>query len=360
MNNPLEFILRKQKMAQGGRIGFFGGGGADMGDPSRANERASRGYGLGNQNNNNNNNGGSHGGNDPQSISAQQMMSAEPDDYGGFNPNIGGGGPNQQPAPTPNFNIHEEEDQTITPTVDVTPEVKEESFIDKIFGNIFTKKTAKQDFIDKVEKNPKLTDFVKTTYGIESLDDITDAQVNEINDLGNLSFGEIRDYFGKLTGQAIDDPLGTGLSTGYNALTGSTLGFQGISTLGMMNALANIAMEKPAFAQNLDNMDQYGNYIGPMSTNTAVNQQISDMYGGLTESQMAQAVSQAMADAETGGNLSFGGGGDGPNIQNQQNTEQQQAQNFMDSLTESEQYKYSQLIQAGYTDDYAKAYLGLM
>ena len=128
----------------------------------------------------------------------------------------------------------------------------------------------------------------------------------------------------------------------------------------MMNALANIAMEKPSFAQNLDNMDQYGNYIGPMSTNTAVNQQISDMYGGLTESQMAQAVSQAMADAETGGNLSFGGGGDGPNIQNQQNTEQQQAQNFMDSLTESEQYKYSQLIQAGYTDDYAKAYLGLM
>ena len=26
MNNPLEFILRKQKMAQGGRVGLFKGG----------------------------------------------------------------------------------------------------------------------------------------------------------------------------------------------------------------------------------------------------------------------------------------------------------------------------------------------
>ena len=360
MNNPLELLLRKQKMAQGGRIGFFGGGGADMGDPDRAGEREARGYGAegsgsGGYNNNSgntsNNGGGSHGGNDPQSISAQQMMSAEPDDYGGFNPNIGGGGPNQQPAPTLNFNIHE--DQTITPTVDVTPEVKEESFLDKIFGKMFTKKTAKQNFVDKVSQNPRLSKFVKDTYGIESLDDITEAQVNEINDLNNLSFDEIKDYVSDLTGQVIDDPLGTG----YNALTGSVLGFQGIGTLGMVNAMANLAMQKPSFSKNLDNMDVYGNYIGPMSTNTAVNQQIADMYGGLTESQMAQAAAQAMTEAETGGKFSMGGGNKDDGVLNQQ---QNTIQDSMDSLTSSEQYRYDQLIAQGYSDEYAKAYLGLM
>ena len=171
-----------------------------------------------------------------------------------------------------------------------------------------------------------------------------------------MSFGEIRDYVSKLTGQAIDDPL----ATGYNALTGSALGLQGIGTLGMVNALASIAMNKPAFSQNLDNMDVYGNYIGPMSTNPAVNQQIADMYGGLTESQMAQAVSQAMTNAETGGNLSMGGGNKDDRVLNQQNTEQQTIQNYMDGLTQSEFDRYNQLIGQGYNDEYAKAYLGML
>ena len=361
----------------------FAGGGADMGDPDSAGERESRGYGAegsgsGGYNNNSgntsNNGGGSHGGNDPQSISAQQMMSAEPDDYGGFNPNIGGGGPNQQPAPTLNFNIHE--DQTITPTVDVTPEVKEESFLDKIFGKMFTKKTAKQNFVDKVSQNPRLSKFVKDTYGIKSLDDITEAQVNEINDLNNLSFNEIQDYVSKLTGQAIDDPLGTG----YNALTGSVLGFQGIGTLGMMNALANIAMDKPSYAMNPKNysftgpmVDAEGNlvsqdfsYTGPMSTNPAVNQQIADIQSisgvtGLTESQMAQAAAQAMTEAETGGKFSMGGGNKDDGVLNQQqNTEQQTIQNYMDGLTQSELDRYNQLIEQGYNDEYARAYLGML
>ena len=247
-------------------------------------------------------------------------------------------------------------DETITPTVDVTPEVKPQSLIERIFSGLFTKKTAKQNFVDTVKKNPKLSKFVKDTYGIESIDDITDAQVNEINNLNNLSFDEVRDYVSKLTGQAIDDPL----ATGYNALTGSTLGLQGISQLGLMNAAMSIAMNKPAFAQNLDNMDVYGNYIGPMSTNPAVNQQIADMYGGLTESQMAQAVAQAMTDAETGGNLSMGGGNKDDRVLNQQNTEQQTIQNYMDGLTQSEFDRYNQLIGQGYNDEYARAYLGML
>lgn len=342
MNNPLEFLLRKQKMAQGGRIGFFGGGGADMGDPDRAGEREARGYGAeGSGSGGYNNNPGSHGGQDPQQLSINSMQEVDEgstNPYAGFDPNS-----NRETVAT-------------AQDLDVAPEVKQESFFDKLFSGLFTKKTAKQNFVDTVKKNPKLSKFVKDTYGITSLDDITDAQVNEINDLGNMSFGEIRDYVSKLTGQAIDDPL----ATGYNALTGSALGLQGIGTLGMVNALASIAMNKPAFSQNLDNMDVYGNYIGPMSTNPAVNQQIADMYGGLTESQMAQAVSQAMTNAETGGNLSMGGGNKDDRVLNQQNTEQQTIQNYMDGLTQSEFDRYNQLIGQGYNDEYAKAYLGML
>mgnify|MGYP004389091595 CR=1 FL=1 len=329
-------------MAQGGRIGFFGGGGADMGDPDRAGEREARGYGAeGSGSGGYNNNPGSHGGQDPQQLSINSMQEVDEgatNPYAGFDPNS-----NRETVAT-------------AQDLDVAPEVKQESFFDKLFSGLFTKKTAKQNFVDTVKKNPKLSKFVKDTYGITSLDDITDAQVNEINDLGNMSFGEIRDYVSKLTGQAIDDPL----ATGYNALTGSALGLQGIGTLGMVNALASIAMNKPAFSQNLDNMDVYGNYIGPMSTNPAVNQQIADMYGGLTESQMAQAVSQAMTNAETGGNLSMGGGNKDDRVLNQQNTEQQTIQNYMDGLTQSEFDRYNQLIGQGYNDEYAKAYLGML
>lgn len=363
MNNPLELLLRKQKMAQGGRIGFFGGGGADMGDPDRAGEREARGYGAeGSGSGGYNNNSGSHGGQDPQQLSMDSMQEAaesgEQDPYGGFNPNS-----NRETVAT-------------AQELDVAPEVKQESFFDKLFSGLFTKKTAKQNFVDKVSKNPRLSRFVKDTYGITSLDDITDAQVNEINDLGNMSFDEVRDYVSKLTGQAIDDPLGTG----YNALTGATLGFQGIGTLGMMNALANIAMQKPSFAMNPKNyaftgpmVDAEGNlvsqdfsYTGPMSTNPAVNQQIADIQSisgvtGLTESQMAQAVSQAMTDAETGGKFGMGGGNKDDGVLNQQqNTEQQTIQNYMDGLTQSELDRYNQLIGQGYNDEYARAYLGML
>jgi len=259
--------------------------------------------------------------------------------------------------------------------LNVAPEVKQESFFDKIFSGLFTKKTAKQNFVDKVSQNPRLSKFVKDTYGIKSLDDITEAQVNEINDLNNLSFDEIQDYVSKITGQAIDDPLGTG----YNALTGATLGFQGIGTLGMMNTLANIAMDKPSFAMNPKNyaftgpmVDAEGNlvsqdfsYTGPMSTNPAVNQQIADIQSisgvtGLTESQMAQAAAQAMTEAETGGKFSMGGGNKDDGVLNQQNTEQQTIQNYMDGLTQSELDRYNQLIAQGYNDEYARAYLGML
>jgi hypothetical protein len=67
-----------------------------------------------------------------------------------------------------------------------------------------------------------------------------------------------------------------------------------------------------------------------------------------------------MTDAETGGNLSIGGGNKDDRVLNQQNTEQQTIQNYMDGLTQSELDKYNQLIGQGYNDEYARAYLGML
>ena len=44
----------------------------------------------------------------------------------------------------------------------------------------------------------------------------------------------------------------------------------------------------------------------------------------------------------------------------QEGLHQQNIQNYMDSLSESELARYEQLINSGYSPDYAQAYLGMM
>ena len=176
-----------------------------------------------------------------------------------------------------------------------------------------------------------------------------------------------------MTMSAITNPLGAA----YNTTTMASLGLPGIGMTGMMNALANIAMQKPSYAMNPQNfaftgpmVDEQGNlisqdfsYTGPMSANPAVNQQIANIQNisgvtGLTAAQQAEAVAKAMSSAETGGMMSFGG--DGQNKQLPQTTAQDTVQTYMDSLTESEIDRYNELIEQGYTDEYAKAYLGML
>ena len=346
MNNPLEFILRKQKMAQGGRIGLYEGGPSDR-----------EGFGFGNF--------------------GKQGRSA-PDSLG----RPGGGNKNQQNNNVQNIHSNykvnttpaeDDSKQEQTTTVDVTPDVKQQSFLDRIFSGIFTKPTVKEDFVDKVKYNPKLNRFIKETYNVASVDDLTDAQVQAINDYNNLSYDEIKDALSNMTMSAITNPLGTT----YNTATMAALGLPGIGMTGMVNALANIAMQKPSYAKNPQNfaftgpmVDEQGNlisqdfsYTGPMSTNPAVNQQIANIQNisgvtGLTAAQQAEAVAKAMSSAETGGMMSFGG--DGQNKQLPQTTAQDTVQTYMDSLTESETDRYNELIRLGYTDEYARAYLGML
>ena len=330
MNNPLELLLRRQKAAQGGRIRF--GGGGTMGSEDRGYQGGGQG-GMGNIGGNN------KGGNKVDFNANRETTDAALD-------RLKTTGSSALPD--------DKSKQDQTTTVDVTPDVKQQSFLDRLFSGIFTKPTVKEDFVNKAKYNPRLNRFIKETYNVASVDDLTDAQVQAINDYNNLSYGEIKDALSNMTMSAITNPLGAA----YNTTTMASLGLPGIGMTGMMNALANIAMQKPAYAKNLNNMDMYGNYIGPMSANPAVNQQIADVYGGLTAAQQAEAVAKAMSSAETGGMMSFGG--DGQNKQLPQTTAQNTVQTYMDSLTENEIDRYNELIEQGYTDEYAKAYLGML
>ena len=176
-----------------------------------------------------------------------------------------------------------------------------------------------------------------------------------------------------MTMSAITNPLGTT----YNTATMASLGLPGIGMTGLLNAGYNVLANKPAYAMNPQNyaftgpmVDAQGNlisqdfsYTGAMSTNPAVNQQIANIQNisgvtGLTAAQQAEAVAKAMSSAETGGMMSFGG--DGQNKQLPQTTAQDTVQTYMDSLTESETDRYNELIRLGYTDEYARAYLGML
>ena len=349
MNNPLELLLRRQKAAQGGRIRF--GGGGTMGSEDRGYQGGGQG-GMGNIGGNN------KGGNKVDFNANRETTDAALD-------RLKTTGSSALPD--------DKSKQDQTTTVDVTPDVKQQSFLDRIFSGIFTKPTVKDDFVNKVKYNPKLNRFIKETYNVESVDDLTDAQVQAINDYNNLSYGEIKDALSNMTMSAITNPLGTT----YNTATMASLGLPGIGMTGMVNALANIAMQKPAYAMNPQNfaftgpmVDEQGNlisqdfsYTGAMSTNPAVNQQIANIQNisgvtGLTAAQQAEAVAKAMSSAETGGMMSFGG--DGQNKQLPQTTAQNTVQTYMDSLTENEIDRYNELIEQGYTDEYAKAYLGML
>ena len=341
MNNPLELLLRRQKAAQGGRMGLFKGGSLrDSGMVS-----TSKGYG-------------------PAGAGGEAM---------GPSGNQGGGGNNNNVN-----NIHTDysNEEDTTSTTPVKEEEEKKGFVD-FFKGLFTPPTAKEQFVSKVKYNPKLNRFIKETYNVASVDDLTDAQVQAINDYNNLSYDEIKDALSNMTMSAITNPLGTT----YNTATMASLGLPGIGMTGLLNAGYNVLANKPAYAMNPQNyaftgpmVDAQGNlisqdfsYTGAMSTNPAVNQQIANIQNisgvtGLTASQQAEAVAKAMSSAETGGTMSFGGDGGGQEVNQAQLQAQMDAQNaqaFMDSLSEAELYQYNQLIGQGYTDEYAKAYLGL-
>ena len=335
MNNPLELLLRRQKAAMGGRI-HLRGGGMDMGNQASQDKSANMGGDYGGLGNNQKDN--DKGGNKVDFNANRETTNAAL----------------ERLANTGSSAVAD--DTTSKDTSD--DQKKKRLFSDFSFKDLFKTPTPKEKLVNKIKYNPRLNRFIKDTYNIKSVEDLTDAQVQAINDYNNLSYNEIKDALSNMTMSAITNPLGAT----YNAATLGSLGLTGLGITGMLNAGYNVLANKPAFSKDINNMDVYGNYIGPMSTNPVVNQEISDMYGGLTEAQMTEAAAKAITSSETGGNYSFGGDGNAQDKNQaalQAQMDAQSAQAFMDSLTASEQYKYDQLIQAGYTDDYAKAYLGL-
>ena len=361
MNNPLELLLRKQKMAQGGRIRL--GGGGTMGSKDRGYQ--GRGNPNSNTNNSSNNDGGgSHGGNDPQSISAQQMMSAEPDDYGGFNPNIGGGGPNQQPTtPTTTTTPVQEEDE-----VQYTNNIIEALFTDMKFkydpkmdyvkgkyGNIPSYK--KQQFLDSIGYTEDFDSFLN-----EYKDDIYNDQNITMGDIGQIPT-QVYEYFTgipnaintaatNLTQPGAYQTMAENVFSGvFNPITSFMSG-----NLPMM--FASLAFGKGPYTQESITSGNYADLTNaPADYREAVKDAMGGSFNAEQISQMAQGFSnQQEQQAAT----------QGPQVNpmdqamNQVSLEQKAMEDYVNNLNEYDSYKYNQLIQAGYTDDYARAYLGLM
>lgn len=370
MNNPLELLLRKQKMAQGGRIRL--GGGGTMGSKDRGYQ--GRGNPNSNTNNNSNNNGGgSHGGNDPQSISAQQMMSAEPDDYGGFNPNIGGGGPNQQP---------------ITPTTTTTPVQEEDdvqytnNIIEALFTDMKFKYDPKMDYVKSKYgnipswKQQQFLDSIGYTEDFDSFlneykDDIYNDQNITMGDIGQIPT-QIYEYFTGIpnalstTATNLTQP-GALADLGQTALTGI---FNPITSF--MSGNLPMMFASLAFGKGPYNMEQKmvdgkmqdfatGDIANLANASADYVQAVKNVQGGTLNAEQISQMAQGFANQQEQQAATKG-----PQVNpmdqamNQVSLEQEAMEEYVNNLNEYDSYKYNQLIQAGYTDDYARAYLGLM
>ena len=361
MNNPLELLLRRQKAAQGGRIGFFGGGGADMGDPDRAGERADRGYGLGNQNDNKGNDGGTHGGNDPQAISAQQMSEAEPGDYGGFDPSSGG---NKQ---TELLGIKEDDKQYTN------------NFLESLFNkNLTFKYNPKMDYLnrmygripdfrkDKILKDMGLYDEYNGDFD-SFLKDHQDSLYDNQNITGKEIAaipGQVYDYFTgipkalsttatNLTNPSAYQTMGENIFSGVFSNPITTM--MGMNPIGFVPGMfASLAFGKGPFT---DESIESGNYADLTNAPTDYKAKVKDAMGGaFNAEQIAQMATGALNQQQQ--QSATQGPQDTPI--DQATLDQQSMQQYLDGLSESEAARYEQLINSGYTDDYAKAYLGLM
>jgi len=352
-------------MAQGGRIGFFGGGGADMGDPGRANERAARGYGLGNQNNNNNG-GGTHGGNDPQAISAQQMSTAQPGDYGGFNPNDGGGG-NQQTTPT-----------TTTPQDDTQ---YTNNFLEALFNkDLSFKFDPKMDYVNRVygglnnvQKNRILNQIDPTgdLFGGD-FDAFSSMAANDLYSNDNFSikgaYNSMKDYFTGIP-DAIANynpqmPTQEGLvdlakNVGYQGLFNPAMA---VITGNPFSLFGSIVLGKGPY--NLAEDGTYNPELGDIAnlTNAPANyvDAISNYQGGLTGEQMAQVASGMAAKAEEQANTRGREMSAEEQAALKAQMDAQSKEGYKNTLDEQQLRVYERLEGQGYNDDYIRAYLGFL
>ena len=363
MNNPLEFILRKQKMAQGGRIGFFGGGGADMGAADRADEREARGYGGGNQKGN---------------LGGGGNKDRERTDY---NANRATTDAALQRMENTGFTTQQAQQYVNT---GYDPSQHTHNIVEAMFNPDLTFKY-----------NPQM-DYVNRVYG-SLRPDQQKRILNRIDPEGNLFGGDFGAFINSNYGNLYDQ----GNITGQNikdAFTGAKEYFTGIPsaianydpTMPTQDGLVDLAKKvgyqgffNPAMAAitgspiglfgsivfgkgpyNLAEDGTYNPELGDIAnlTNAPSNyvNAISNYQGGLTGEQMSQVASGMAAKAEEQANTR------GPELSAEERAalqaqmDAQSTESYKNTLTEQQRSVYDRLQEQNYSDDYIRAYLGFL
>ena len=367
MNNPLEFILRKQKMAQGGRIGFFGGGGADMGAADRADEREARGYGGGNQKGNL---GG--GGNKDRERTDYNANRATTDaalqrmENTGFTTQQA-----QQYVNTgydPSQHTHNIVEAMFNPdlTFKYNPQM---DYVNRVYGGL--RPDQQQRILNQVDPTNKLFGgdfgaFVNANYG--NLYDAGNITGQNIAD----AFTSVSDYFTGIPGAIANYDPTMPTQDGITNLAqniGKTIFANPFTTMMGMNPaglplgmFAALTMNKGPFKLNEDGT--YNPELGDIAnlTNAPSNyiNAIANYQGQLTPEQMAQVATGMSNQAETQANTR------GPEISAEERAalqaemNAQDIQGYKNTLDEQQLRVYDRLQSQGYNDDYIRAYLGFL
>ena len=230
-------------------------------------------------------------------------------------------------------------------------------YLNRMYGRI--PDYRKQKYLDSIGYTGDFDSFLNE-YG----DALYDQQNITFKDLASIP-GQVADYF-----QGIPNALNTNLTNpnayktmGQNIFSGIFANpfttIMGANPLGLpLGLFASLAFGKGPYTQDSITSGNYADLTNaPPDYRDAV---LADMKAkgleGFSPEQMAQMgtgfLNQQQQLAATQGpqDVPF----------DQEALDQQNIQEYMDSLSESELARYEQLINSGYSPDYAKAYLGMM
>ena len=275
----------------------------------------------------------------------------------------GGNNQNQNQNTTTTTPVQEDEQQytnklldaIFNPDLDFKLDLKQD-YLDRVYGRI--PDYRKQKYLDSIGYTGDFDSFLNE-YG----DALYDQQNITFKDLASIP-GQVADYF-----QGIPNALNTNLTNpsayktmGQNIFSGIFANpfttIMGANPLGLpLGLFATLMREGPYTKESITS----GNYAdltnAPPDYRDAV---LADMKAkgleGFSPEQMAQMstgfLNQQQQQAATQGpqDVPF----------NQEALDRQNIQEYMDSLSESELARYEQLINSGYSPDYAQAYLGMM
>ena len=258
-----------------------------------------------------------------------------------------------------------------TNTTSTTPVQDEDEYTNNIFEAMFTdlkfKYDPKMDYVkSKYDSLPgyKKQQFLDSIGYTEDFDSFLNEYKDDIYNNENITMGDIGqiptqvyEYFTGIpnaintTATNLTQP-GALADLGQTALTGIFNPITSFLSGNIPMMFASLAFGKGPFTQESITS---GNYADLTNAPADYRAAVKDAMGGSFNAEQISQIAQGFADQEE---MSNQGPDDIPI--DQETLDQQSMQQFLDGLSASEVARYEQLVNAGYTDDYARAYLGLM